>query len=193
MRLPKRNIITNKKNINKLIKYKQYNNRFKPNGLWYSCYNEWYKYIAYEDMKNKQNKYIHRIDIFRNKLTNLNNPDPNKILVINSEIDIKKFTNKYKLKNGKQTIKKKPHMPKLIMDSTSINWIKVAKDFGGIEFCPYINPFNNINFNSNKNIFIYNWYKSIDIASGCIWNLQNILNKTQIIYVKNKTSYIKYP
>ena len=189
MRLPKRNIITNKKNINKLIKYEQNNNRFKPNGLWYSCYNEWYKYITNEDMKYKQNKYIHRIVIFRNKLTDLSNPDPNKILVINSETDIKKFTNKYKLKNGKQTIEKAPHMPKLILDSTSINWIRVAKDFGGIEFCPYIN----VDFGSKKTIFIYLWYKSIDIASGCIWNLDNILNKTQIIYVKNKTSYVKYP
>ena len=54
MRFPKRNIMTNLKNINKSIKYKQYDNQFKPHGLWYSLFGSWYKHIE----SNKENEII---------------------------------------------------------------------------------------------------------------------------------------
>jgi hypothetical protein len=61
--------MTNQKNIKKSIKYKQYDNWLKPNGLWYSCFGSWHKHIIDENMKYKFKKYIQKINIYKNRLT----------------------------------------------------------------------------------------------------------------------------
>jgi hypothetical protein len=53
-----------------------------------------------------------------------------------------------------------------------IDWEKVSEDYDGIEFSPYFKN-NILDF---KNI----WYNTIDVESGCIWNLDIILKKELI-------------
>jgi len=54
-------------------------------------------------------------------------------------------------------------MPPIIF----IDWIKVQKDYSGIEFNNY-----------DKTEYLYKpeylWYTTIDVLSGCIWNLKLI-------------------
>ena len=157
MILPKRNKIINNKLKLQNKKYKQYID-WKPRGFWYSCGNSWYKWVKSE-MPMWLYKYIYKIDII-NK-TSINNPDKNKILIINTESDFDIFINKYK-ENRKQFI----------------NWSNVAKDFGGIEICPYM---------SSKSK--YQWYDTWDVASGCVWNYKSIIKSISLIYVKNGNKY----
>ena len=95
--LPKRNIITNNQIIDVEFKYKQYKHSLKPNGLWYSLYSSWFNHIINQDMDYKIKDYIHKIDLNENIFTNLQNPDPNKILQIKNLDDVAIFTRKYKI------------------------------------------------------------------------------------------------
>ena len=61
-----------------------------------------------------------------------------------------------------------------------INWVKVSKDYGGIETCPFLWK--------RKG---YLWYGSWDVASGCIWNTKAIIKNSELIYEKKKGKYIK--
>lgn len=92
MKLPKRNLISDKKTINKNISYEQHYGWFKPNGLWYSCYNAWFDKIMQNNMNNKMHKYIHKLNLKKNSLTTLDKKDKGKILVINKNIKSKKIT-----------------------------------------------------------------------------------------------------
>jgi hypothetical protein len=42
MKLPKRNKIDEKKNIEFTRKYTHSSRQIKPNGFWYSCHDSWY-------------------------------------------------------------------------------------------------------------------------------------------------------
>ena len=191
MRFPKRNIMTNLKNINKSIKYKQYDNQFKPHGLWYSLFGSWYKHIE-SNKENPLKKYIHKLSIFNNKLTDLKHPDPDKILVLNNYDDVKRFTIKYRVKRVKSVKMHTKPIHKIYMDSTIINWKKVANDYGGIEFNPYFSMTRMVFHEGETNLELYTWYTSIDIESGCIWNINSILKDSQIVYIKDKKDkYIK--
>ena len=53
-----------------------------------------------------------------------------------------------------------------------------AKKFGGIEFNPYIHQVIDPIKNGKKQILIM-WYNTIDVPSGCIWNLKPILDNIQ--------------
>lgn len=163
MILPKRNKISKSKNINFKTKYKQ-NNIYKPIGFWYSCRNYWYDWVISEDMTHFLHKYIIQVNIKNNITTNIHNKDPNKLLVIRSLKDFDLFTNTYKIKI-----------------SDNINWIKVSKDFGGIEICPYLEKRRHAH-----------WYYGWDVASGCIWNTDSIIKNIKLIYEKNKDNeYVK--
>jgi len=104
MRFPKRNKLDNKKNIN-LDYTRSYQNfdayRFKPDGIWYSCYGSWYDWIVDQDMvKGNQwlKKYIHKINIKPGVLTDVRSQSPSdsdKLLVIKNLKDLKIFNNKY--------------------------------------------------------------------------------------------------
>ena len=59
-----------------------------------------------------------------------------------------------------------------------IDWQKVSKKFGGIEFNPYIHQAINPIKNGKKTIMIM-WYYTVDIPSGCIWNLKPIVENIQ--------------
>ena len=160
MRFPKRNIITYKTTFDLKKKYKQ-NNGAKPVGIWYSYYGSWYKFIIDNNMNEELHDNIYKINIKKDKLTNINLKDKDKILLINNVKDFDKFTKKYKTKN------------KLI------NWKDVANDFGGIEIAPYF----------SEKRFTY-WYYPWDVASGCIWNL-DIIKNIELSFKKVKGEYKK--
>ena len=177
MNLPKRNKIDQKKKLELKYKedYKFQNKSFKPIGFWYSCYNSWYDWIIQEGMFDFLYKYIHEITLNRNILTDIKNKDKNKLLVINNIKDFDTFDKKYR---------------HLYIDSKKnkynfINWDKVAKDYGGIEICPFLKK--------KKSDIIYNmsWYDTWDVASGCIWNIESIIKNTKLIYEKKGKKYIK--
>jgi len=114
---------------------------FKPLGLWYAIGDSWYKFWYKNHLKMKilpKNINIFKLSIRKNSFTtNVKNPDPNKILRIKTNDDVKLFTKLYRMK---------PYIERTILDSNKnvyfdhniIDWQKVAKKFGGIEFNPFI-------------------------------------------------------
>ena len=65
-------------------------------------------------------------------------------------------------------------------DNNTIDWQKVAKKFGGIEFNPYTHQVIKRIKNGKKQILIM-WYNTIDVPSGCIWNLKPIVENVEKI------------
>lgn len=179
--LPKRNIITNNQIIDiTILKYKQYEHSLKPNGLWYSLYSSWYNHITNQNMDYKIKDYIHKIELNKNIFTNLQNPDSNKVLLIKNLDDVELFTKKYKIAKGNGKRMNIDPNSKIYMNYCIIDWEKVAKDYGGIEFYPYV-KYSSLFFNKNP-LEIYIWYNSIDISSGCIWNTKSIIQTIKLLY-----------
>jgi hypothetical protein len=129
-------------------------------------------------MGEPKNLNIFKLSIRKNSFTtDIKNPDPNKILRIKTNDDIKLFTKLYSMK---------PYKKRTILDSeknvyldhNTIDWQKVTKKFGGIEFNPFIYQFIYPIKNGKKGIII-TWYTTVDIPSGCIWNLKPIVDNIQ--------------
>ena len=51
-----------------------------------------------------------------------------------------------------------------------IIWENIARDYSGIEICPYLHNFR----------YTQSWYYPWDIASGCIWKNDAIKNVKRI-------------
>ena len=185
-RFPPRSIITTQKEINldKIYDQKDNPSIFKPIGLWYAIGDSWYKFWYKNNLKMKnlpKNLNIFKLSIRKNSFTtDIKNPNPNKILRIKTNDDVKLFTKLYSMKPYK-----KPHFPELINydwknrkniynDDNFIDWQKVSKKFGGIEFNPYTHQVIKPIQNGKKQIRII-WYNTIDVPSGCIWNLKPII------------------
>jgi len=155
--LPKRNIITKHKIIDiTSLKYKQYKHSLKPNGLWYSLYSSWFNHITNQNMDYKIKDYIHKIELNKNIFTNLQKTDPNKILLIKNLDDVAIFTRKYKIAKGNRKKMNMDPNSKIYFNYSVIDWEKVANDYGGIEFYPYI-KYSSLFFNK-KHLEIYIWY-----------------------------------
>jgi hypothetical protein len=186
-----RSIITTQKEIDldKIYDQKDNPSIFKPIGLWYAIGDSWYKYWyrSHLEMKNlPKNLNIFKLSIRKNSFTtDIKNPDPNKILRIKTNDDIKLFTKKYSIKPYKKphgtTLKKEDYhindwteLKKIYHDDNLIDWEKVAKKFGGLEFNPYIYHVISPIQDGTKSI-IMSWYTTVDIPSGCIWNLKPIV------------------
>ncbi len=88
--------------------------------------------------------------------TTLENPNINKILLIKTERELFQFVRKYK------SVDQKEDELSLLTNTFLINWIKVARDFGGIEISRFF-PMASM---SQK------WYRDWEIGCGCIWNLK---------------------
>jgi hypothetical protein len=166
MKFPKRNFISNNKNIDTKKTYSNIGNYQKPYGLWYSCNSAWYDWILLEHMREWLYKYIYKIYIYKNIQTDIRNKDNRKLLLINNLKDFDIFNNRYKYKTTKNI-------------RAQINWNKVSEDYGGIEICPY--------FTTRRK---YLWYMSWDVASGCIWNT-SIIKNIDLIYTRKDGKYIK--
>jgi hypothetical protein len=109
--------------------------RFKPSGLWYSCgseWNDWCKLNMPEEY-TKKTPYNYRIHV------NLDS-----MRVIRNDDEFLDFEWKYRTwRHGFMLI----------------DWEAVARDYEGIEICPYLQ---NQRMGSD-------WYYPWDVASGCIW------------------------
>ena len=92
----------------------------------------------------RKGKYIYEVYI-----------NDSKILQINDDQQFIEFTKEYK--SRKQII------PEIIF---SIDWPRIEFKYDGIEINPYID-------HARNDIKAF-WYYSWDIASGCIWNLNNV-------------------
>ena len=198
MRLPKRNKIDKKKKIDFDFEwvYEQHESSVKPSGFWYSCYNSWYNWTEMNDGFG-HHKYIHKININSKILTDIENKNKDKLLVINNLKDFYIFNKRYghkaviqyppggspKRRFGDPDNTTPDIHPRAYKDKTKyvfINWDKVSKDYGGIEICPYLPQ--------RKH---YLWYSSFDAASGCIWNTKSIIKNSELIYEKKKGKYVK--
>ncbi len=107
---------------------------FKPEGLWYSCGSEWDDWCRYE-MPHwiTGSPYVYRIEV------NLS-----RMLVIRNDDDFRDFDARYRIfKSG----------------FGLIDWPRVARDYDGIEICPY----------QQQHRMSSGWYYSWGVASGCIW------------------------
>ena len=158
------------------VNYKSSNNsggmtKGKPNGFWYSCGDSWKHFASTNDNVYlpkayhwDPNKYLYHIKL-----------NPDKILFIRNLDEFKTFTTQYSVdKNDNHQF-----------DFPLINWFDVAKDYSGIEICPYLSelkPSNIIGFKFS----VYNtpdqdaWYYYWDVASGCVWNKEGIKSITLI-------------
>jgi|APSaa5957512535_1039671.scaffolds.fasta_scaffold19968_3 hypothetical protein len=176
MILPKRNHMNNIKNkiFDFDYKYTQPDDGIKPDGVWYSCNDAWYNWTQENGML--QHKYIHKINIYRNVMTNINNKNKDKILVINNLKDFDLFNKKY----GYNAWYGKKFWKEMGGGNYLIKWDKVANDYGGIEICPYL----------TKRRY-YLWYNLFDVASGCVWNTKHIIKNSELIYEKRKGKYYK--
>ena len=116
----------------------------------------WFNHITNQNMDYKIKDYIHKIELNENIFTNLQNPDPNKILQIKNLDDVAIFTRKYKIAEGNRKKMNMDPNSKIYFNYSIIDWKKVAKDYGGIEIYPYI-KYSNLFFNK-KHLEIYIWY-----------------------------------
>ena len=107
---------------------------FKPRGLWYSCGSEWDDWCRYE-MPHwiTGSPYVYRIEV------NLS-----RMLVIRDDDDFRAFESSYLVRGRGMAV---------------IDWKAVARDYDGIEICPY----------QNQRRMSSDWYYGWDVASGCIW------------------------
>jgi hypothetical protein len=104
----------------------------KPQGLWYECNKGWKEFVQRE-MPSWAAGYNHKYMIEVNL---------NRMCVIRTDEDMELFYIKY-----------------LNRETNGIDWVAVARDYEGIEICPYRSRFR----------LGYSWYYTWDVASGCIW------------------------
>lgn len=185
--LPKYLHISYNDNI-KLKNIKQ-NKTYNPLGLYYAKGIEWLQFMKYEmgfnninitkkyvEIKNNQyhrsislNKkiklpmmYLYKVIVRPNSRIKLSDKkDPTKILVLNSLKQVKSFTKKYMYKT-----------------EPFINWKRVSKDYGGIEFKNYRNIQDQIikiaRKVKEKGFNNLTWASAFDVNGGCIWNVENV-------------------
>lgn len=160
MKIPLRSSMKGDNNfyLNKKYEYDNTKNYgLKPKGFWYQI-----KMGIYDWGQMSWGDHMYAIDICPSKFTTIiSKPNPRKILVIETFEDLKKFEEKYH---------------ETFFDVLeNINWERVCKDYGGIEFKNY----SQVKSDMYKNMYKmtidqranYIWFTSIDFNSGCIWNL----------------------
>jgi hypothetical protein len=114
---------------------KQQEKGYKPNGLWYGIGPSWVNFVRSE-MPTRETEHVFKIDI-----------DESKMKIIRNYEDLLKFEKEYLV------------IPKESYGFKMIDWVRVAKDYSGIEIAPYLYEAR------MKHMWYYGW----DIASGCIW------------------------
>jgi len=126
-------------------------NGWKPNGLWYSCDNDWMRWLEYnwaERYKESKEGYDYRIGV-----------DLSQMKVIRTLDELWSFTRQYGFRK-----------PNSYSTSPYIDWERVAERYAGIEICPY----------QYEARFDLDWYYPWDVASGCIWNEAALVRVTPI-------------
>lgn len=142
----------------------------KPMGLWYGIGKEWINYAKSEGIKQyKQYSEVYKIKVNLSKMILLDNKE--KML---------NFYHEYKYKPRGWDDKKVDYFkndlsPDKIKYSWYINWKKVSEKYSGIE----INPF------QDDCYWLFSWYHSWSVASGCIWSKDAYLGSKKI-YSRSK-------
>jgi hypothetical protein len=132
--------ITHSPKLSKSMKYKPQSIRFKPHGFWYAVGFGWLDFATYDMQGFYDDKKLHAFSI---------NTDRLNILKINNISELFEFDNNFK------------HGPDLL---SSINWVKVAEQYDGIEIPVYL----------REARYDYTWYYGWDVASGCVWNTEKL-------------------
>lgn len=155
-KLPYRNHFSKKKF--KLYYYENINKKnifFKPDGLWYGINDSVIKWFELdpndeEQIKYVNKKYIYEINLKKNSFsTNLNIKGKNKILQIKNFDQMNIFHEKYKNKEYGYIL---------------IDWDKVSKDYGGIEFTNYdkikkkLYDLNFYKYSNDYMTYKYHWF-----------------------------------
>jgi len=140
---------------------------FKPNGFWFDVDKDWERFCIGDDWNLDGLKYLYRVQL----------KDTGNILVLNGTLDLRKFTEEYKAS-------KYPGVPYsyIPMDSSWIDWRKVAALYSGIIIAPYI-------WGCRTDL---RWYYTWDCASGCVWNLDN-LDIAFLEYIERKKETTNEP
>jgi len=116
----------------------------KPNGFWYGFGHEWIDWVRSE-MPGWEGKYIYEVDIGNSN-----------VLQIKTHMELMMFNREYQSNLSDTGFKRE--------EGEAIDWKKVASKYDGIEINPY----------QYEARFQYLWYYGWDVASGCIWNLNNV-------------------
>jgi len=189
MRFPRRNKIARSCDLDKNIKYRKILS-FKPVGYWYSLGKEWYN-LWYKFFDHKvTNEVICEIKVKKNMFTTLDKKEKGKILVIDSLKDVKKIFSLFGTlkiieinKNGRSVNdfrdiklgKRKSDYDDAIIGLLDFN--KISENFSGIEFRNYKKTKKEMLLEIEKNkikMFEYSWYDTLDVSSGCVWDLNLI-------------------
>jgi hypothetical protein len=117
---------------------------FKPKGIWYGIGTDWIDWTRSE-MPHWEQENLFKLDI-----------NTSNVKLIKTMDDIVEFEKEYGMKDG--------------YNKGSIDWNKVAKQYTGIEFYPYLYAAR----------FKHLWYYSIDVDSGCIWDKSAIKRITKL-------------
>src|SRR3989338_1104729 len=147
---------------------------WKPRGLWYGCGTGWLDWGLEELAGRKPPRggrrpvghlccYLYQIIL---------TPQA-KILHIRSLKELLSFHRKY---GGCQH--------NLQHNYEGIKWRQVAADFHGIEMCPYfhLTPKQQLTYPE-----LYDWYRTWEMASGCLWN-NRVIQELRLVYHKDSRS-----
>jgi hypothetical protein len=164
-----------KNKIETLEYVKQVKICFKPDGLWYGKNDDWIKYYTKNINKINDFKYIYECKLY---YTSIDHHDKNKVLRINNKSSFDAFTLKYGVSRKNKFFKNSFYI--------LIDWVKVAKHYGGIQIMPliksrmigvnkkmaieYNNKFKLVKNTDADRLSLYFWQLALDIPSGCIWN-----------------------
>lgn len=149
---------------------------FKPHGLWYSPDNIWIDWMQDNMPPVTGKRYVYELRVHT---TNLNQPNPDRVLSIRNQADFDQFSVRYSV-NKKYRSRQHGYL--------MVNWRRVAKDFAGIEIIPLRQrrlrqfskktigvplPTDLVRLYRRHGIdtdFAVMWYQLFDVASGCVWN-----------------------
>lgn len=178
MRFPRRNKIDSRCHLDKNRNYRKVID-FKPKCYWYSLGDEWYKFwYESEKMREVRDQVVCQVSVKRNSFTTLEKKEKGKILVIDSLDEIKKLNRRY-------SVVKKIITSKKVYNWRLIDFNKLSETYGGIEFRNYSKIKKEINGNKRLNWRRdYLWYFTLDVSSGCVWDL-NLINVKEVGKLKN--------
>ena len=159
-----------------------------PGGIWYAPNDAWYQYAINKNIWKKYN-YFYEIKL---NYTTLDKPNKRKVLQIKNKRDFLNVTYKYGY------LQQYPDD----VDFIRIDWVKFARDFGGIEIIPYhenlrkiktpelIKAFEKHGWGlSKKNVEHITWLHFFDVASGVVWD-KSAIKSYKLIDIK-KLKYFK--
>ena len=160
----------------------------KPYGLWYSCGPSWleayyFKQLAKLPDRTKQTymlggytNYLYSFKINKSKFIKINNKQ--KIIKFSKGLwpTLKDYIITASYSRSQQ---KKYNLQ--IKDYKIIDWLKIYNKYHGFEVCPYYYEFSKTMYND-----AWYWYAGLDAASGCVWDIRDIISVELIaINVKN--------